>query len=201
MSSKLSGRISRSSDCIAVELEDVEGAAAGEQVVGVLSVRFSLTSSRSMASLPLMTMLRSASSITVRLRRPRKSIFSRPSVSQVAVELRDDGAVGLARMIGTLSIRGNRPMMTPAAHAPLPLEALELAGLVDDLGRTWSGLVPGPELRGLLVALVRGIEDPLERDVLAHDAGRHQLGQLVAHRVRPSTRAASLIAALALIVP
>ena len=46
------------------------------------------------------------------------------------------------------------------------------------------GVVERPELAALAVPLVLGVEDLLERDVLAHHRGRHRLGDPVAHRER-----------------
>ena len=45
-------------------------------------------------------------------------------------------------------------------------------------------VVERPELAALAVAAVLGVEDLLERDVLAHDRGRHRLGDPVAHGER-----------------
>ena len=87
-------------------------------------------------------------------------------------------------MIGTLSISGWRPMITPAACTPhCRLRPSSLRAWSMTSAAPGVGLVAGPELRGLLVALVGGVEDPRQRDVLAHDARRHELGQLVTHRV------------------
>ena len=110
------------------------------------------------------------------------------------VELRDHRAVGLAAH-DRHAVDERVPADDDAGgvHAPLPLEALELAGLVDDLGRARVGLVAGAELRRLLVPLVLGIEDPRQRDVLAHHARRHQLGQLVAHGVGPVEHAGGVL--------
>ena len=63
----------------AVELEHAQRVAAGEQFVGVLVVGPSV--SRSTVSPRLASMLSIASPMTVRLRSPRKSIFSRPMAS------------------------------------------------------------------------------------------------------------------------
>ena len=61
----------------------------------------------------------------------------------------------------------------------------------------------GPDLAGLAVAGVVGVEHAVERDALAHDVRRHRLGDPVA-RARTGSRGSasvSLTAALALIVP
>ena len=69
-------------------------------------------------------------------------------------------------------------------HAPLALEALDADRGVDDPLHVVVGVVEGAELAALAVALVLGVEDLLERDVLAHHRGRHRLGDPVAHRER-----------------
>ena len=84
MSSKLSGFISRSSERMraAVELEDAEGVAAAEQFVGGLVVQ--REAQQVDAARPwFFSIAATASAMIVRLRRPRKSIFSRPRPSQV----------------------------------------------------------------------------------------------------------------------
>ena len=130
-------------------------------------------------------MLSSASSMIVRLRRPRKSIFSSPSVSQTPMS----NCVMIApsasrRWIGMTSISGLLDMITPAACTPhCRLRPSRSAGGVDDLLDLRVDLVERPHLGGLGVALVAGVEHPGERDVLAHDRGRHRLGDAVGHRV------------------
>jgi hypothetical protein len=65
---------------------------------------------------------------------------------------------------------------------PLALEALDADGGVDDRLDVVVPVVELTELAALVVALVRGIEDLLQRDVLAHHRRRHRLGDPVAHR-------------------
>ncbi len=66
-------------------------------------------------------------------------------------------------------------------HAPLALEPLDAHRGVDDPLDVGVGLVEAAELPALAVALVLGVEDLLERHVLAHHRGRHRLGDPVAH--------------------
>jgi hypothetical protein len=85
MSSKLSGCMSRSrAHAAAVELEDPEGVAAPQQLVGrrVGHVLGQGVEVDVLAAVGL-RMLASASSRIVRLRRPRKSILTRPRDSQL----------------------------------------------------------------------------------------------------------------------
>ena len=102
----------------AVELEHPERLAAGQQLVGGLVVEPEVVEVERFG-LPLSAMLFSASSMIVRLRRPRKSIFSRPRVSQTPMS----NCVMMApsasrRWIGMTSISGCLDMITPAACTP-----------------------------------------------------------------------------------
>ena len=64
------------------------------------------------------------------------------------------------------------------------------------------GVVQRAELPTLAVALVVGVEDLLERDVLAHDGGRHRLGDPVPHRERVAEDARGVLdPCFALLVP
>src|SRR6185312_1505963 len=67
---------------------------------------------------------------------------------------------------------------------PLALEPLDAHRGVDDALDVAVALVEAAELAALAVAAVLGVEDLLERDVLAHHRGRHRLGDAVAHRER-----------------
>ena len=80
---------------------------------------------------------------------------------------------------------GSLDMITPAACTPqCALQALEADRGVDDRADVGVGVVERAELAALAVALVLGVEDVLERDVLAHHVGRHRLGDPVADRER-----------------
>ena len=101
------------------------------------------------------------------------------------VELRDHRAVG-----GPLQQRDHVEQRL-AGHdhaggvdAPLALEALDADRGVDDALDVVVAVVERPELAALAEPLVGGVEDLLERDVLAHHRGRHRLGDPVAHRER-----------------
>jgi hypothetical protein len=101
------------------------------------------------------------------------------------VQLGDDRAVLLAALdrddvqqrLGAQDDAGR-------VHAPLPLEALQAAGGVDDALDVRVGVVQRPELASLGVPAVGRLEDAGERDVLAHHRRRHRLGDPVAERVR-----------------
>ena len=147
MSSKLSGRIWRSSDRMraAVELEHAQGVAAAEQLVGRRVVERRPPRSRS-AALPFISMFSSASSRIVRLRRPRKSILIRPRASdRRVVELRDDRAVLRApHDRDDVDQRLARHDDAGRVHAPLPLEVLQPLGGLEHALRLGVGLhAPG----------------------------------------------------------
>ena len=69
-------------------------------------------------------------------------------------------------------------------HPPLTLETFESLGGVDDPLDLTVGLVQRAELARLAVPAMRGVEDPRQRDVLAHDRRRHHLGDPLAHGKR-----------------
>ena len=101
------------------------------------------------------------------------------------VELRDDRAVLLALHDRDVVDQAfARHDDAGRVDAPLTLEVLQASSGVDDALDVGVRLVEGPQLAGLVVALVLGVEDAPERDVLAHDRRRHDLGDAVAQRVR-----------------
>ncbi len=167
----------------AVELEHPERLAAGEQLVGglvvetqVVEVERGLAVERDVVQ-GVVDDREVAQAQEVHLEQAE-------GLADPHVELRDDRAVGLApldrddvdqRFLGHDHAGG--------VHAPLPLEALEVLGGVDDLLDLRVGLVERPHLGGLGVALVARVEHAGERDVLAHHGGRHGLGDAVGHRV------------------
>ena len=67
--------------------------------------------------------------------------------------------------------------------APLTGHSLQPLGQLDDLLGVGVLGVELAELLGLAVALVVGVEDALDGDVLALDRGGHGLGEPVADRV------------------
>ena len=115
-----------------------------------------------------------------------------------AQEVHLDQAQRLARRV--VELRDHRPVGRPpeqrdhvderlarhdhagGVHAPLALEALDADRGVDHAAYVGVGLDQRPELPALAVAAVLGVEDLLERDVLAHHRLRHGLGDPVAHR-------------------
>ena len=101
------------------------------------------------------------------------------------VELGDDRAVGLAFPDGdVVDDRLAAHDHAGRVHAGLADQPLEPAGGVDDLPHLGLGLVQGPDLAGLAVPGMGLVEDPGQRDVLAHHGGRERLGDPVAERVR-----------------
>ena len=137
----------------------------------------------------------SAISRTSRLRRPRKSIFSSPSVvDRVHLVLRDDGRVldraprlGFALDRQVLGERLTRDHHRGGVDPVLTPKTFESPGDVDDALGVGIGVVEHAQLGRHLVALVVAIEvfqARAERRVAAHDERRHQLGDLVPHCVR-----------------
>ena len=115
------GCIGRSSDRIgpAVELEDAERVAPGQQVVGGRVGEVLAEPSRSIGSLPLATMLRSASSMIGEVAQAQEVHLEQAErLAGRVVELRDDGAVGLPAHDRDRVDERERPMMTPAACTP-----------------------------------------------------------------------------------
>src|SRR4028118_1389485 len=153
----------------AVELEDAEGLAPGQQGVGVrvgevladlVEVDRLLAVEHDVAQ-RVVDDREVAQAQEVHLEQAQR-------LAGRVVELRDDGAVGLpAHDRDGLDQRVAADDDAGGVHAPLALEALQLAGLVDDLGRAGVGLVAGAELTGLLVARVGGGADPRQREGLA----------------------------------
>ncbi|CAB4950983.1 unannotated protein [freshwater metagenome] len=100
------------------------------------------------------------------------------------VELRDDGAILLAApQRHDVDERLPTQDHSGSVHTRLPLETLEPLGGVDDLAHVGLGLVERPELSGLAVAGIGGVEGASKADVLAHDRGGEGLGDAVTERV------------------
>ena len=101
------------------------------------------------------------------------------------VELGDDRAVGLPlpdrHMVDDRLTAHDH---AGRVHPGLPDQPLQPARGVDDLADLGLGLVQGADLARLAVPGVRFVEDPGQRDVLAHHRGRERLGDPVAERVR-----------------
>ena len=139
-------------------------------------------------------------SITSRLRRPRKSIFSRPRSSTPCISYCVTiGASSMAvpgsglRWIGRYSVSGSRVITTAAAWMPSwrRRPSSPRATSIDAV-RVGILLVEAAELGRHLVAvdvLVARLEARVQRRVAAHDERRHQLGDLVADDVRVAEHA------------
>ena len=153
------------------------------------------------SSMPrVVRMISSVSVMTSRLRRPRKSIFSRPRSSTPCISywvtigasagscppsgLRWIGQVGGEGLLGDHHRGG-----VDAVLAAQPLEAL---GHLDDLGGVGVLVAHLPEVGGHLVAVLELrvlVEARVQRRVAAHHQRRHGLGHLVAEGVRVAEHA------------
>ncbi len=101
------------------------------------------------------------------------------------VELRDDLSVLLAlHDRDDVEQRLGRHDHAGRVHTPLSLQPLEPESAVEDRLRLGVGLDDSPELAGLLVARMRGVEHAVQRHVLAHHGRRHGLGQTLPHAER-----------------
>ena len=170
----------------AVELEDAEGVAAAEQLVGgrvghVLGQRVQVDV---LVAVGLDVGDRVVEDGEVA--QPQEVHLDQPErLAGRVVELGDDLAVLLPthdRDDVDDRVRGHDD--AGGVHAPLPLQALQPAGGLEDLGGVGVLLEHLAQLGGLDVALVLGVVDAGQRDALAHDVRRHRLGQLLAHRER-----------------
>ena len=118
-SSKLSGRICRSSERIGPPSSWNTPSVSPRPSSSYVGGSSSGTSSMRMGGLPFITMFSSASSRIVRLRRPRKSILISPSDSEAGWSNCVMMAPSCGRfMIGMMSSSGSLDMMTPAACTP-----------------------------------------------------------------------------------
>ena len=170
----------------AVELEDAEGVTASEQGVGVLvggvlGQRVEVDLDPAVGLHVLQRVVEDgevAQAEEVHLDQPER-------LARRVVELGDDLAVlQPPHDRDDVEQRLARHDHARGVHAPLPLQPLEPARGLDHLGDLGVLGVQRAELPGLLVALVLGVEDPGQRDVLAHHRRRHRLGDLLPHRER-----------------
>ena len=118
-----------------------------------------------------------ALSITSRLRRPRKSIFSRPSASTSFIEnwVTTSWSAPFC-CSGTMSISGSAPITTPAAWiASWRVQPFERLREVDDLLRDRVGVDGGAQLLAGLEAVVERLARPFRDELrdLVDDAVRH----------------------------
>ena len=165
----------------AVELEHPEGVARGEELVRQLVGERQVLEHRAVTAVRLDVVERVLDDREV----PEAQEVHLDQAQRLAgrvVELRDDLAVLLAALdrdhVGERDARHDH---AAGVDAPLPLQPLEPErGVEDGLGLRVH-LDDGPDVAGLLVALVLRVEDPGQRDVLAHDRGRHRLRELLPH--------------------
>ena len=160
-----------------------ERVAAGQQLVGRLVVELDVLDDELRLAVELDVLQRVvddrevAQAEEVHLEQPER-------LAGAHVELRDDRAVGLAALDRDDVDQRLRDMITPAACTPhwrlRPSSPRAVSMISLTCGST---LVERADLGGLRVALVRGSKIAGQRDVLAHDRGRHGLGDPVGHRV------------------
>ncbi len=168
----------------AVELEDAQGVAALEQPVGGLVGELEVLEHDLLAAVGLDVLERVVEDGEVA--QPQEVHLDQAQrLARGVVELGDHRPVG-----GPLEQRDHIDQRLAGhdhagrVHAPLALQPLDADRGVDDLLHVAVGVVERPELAALAEALVLGVEDLAERDVLAHHRGRHRLGDPVAHRER-----------------
>ncbi len=167
-----------------VHLEDAERVTAAEQVVRRLVVQWQLEQVDLLAAAHLDVANRVVHDGEVA--QPEEVHLQQAErLAGRVVELRDHRAVGLAlhqrHVVGQRLGRHDHP---GCVHAGLADQALQALRGVDDLLDVVVLLIERPDLARLAVAGVGRVEDPGERDVLAHHRGRHRLGDLVAEGVR-----------------
>ena len=138
--------------------------------------------------------------MTSRLRRPRKSIFSSPRSSTpcisycVTIGASSSGVPGSGlRWIGRYSVSGSRVITTAAAwmpswrRSPSRPRATSITRWASG-SSSYSCAQLGRHLVAVDVLRVR-FEARVQRRVAAHDERRHELGDLVADRVRVAEHA------------
>jgi len=167
----------------AVELEDAEGVPAGEQLVGPRVIEAEGLEVGDLLVVPGDVLQRVGDHGEV----PQPEEVHLQQAEFLAggvLELGDDGAVGGPAHHGDdVGERLGGHDHGAGVHAPVPLDALEPGGEVDDLPGDGVVLVDLAELLRLGVPLMLGLEDLPDRDVLAHHRGRHGLRQLLADGV------------------
>ena len=165
----------------AVELEDAEGVALLEQGVRRRVGQLEVLEHHLLAAVVLDVDQRVVEDRQVA--QPEEVHLDQPELlAGRVVELGDLGAVGgTAHHRDHVEQRLARHDHAGGVHAPLALEPLEPDRGVHDGLHVGVAVVERAELAALAVALVRRVEDLLERDVLAHHRGRHRLGDPVAH--------------------
>ena len=177
----------------AVELEHAECVAPGEQVVGALVVEREVFEHRPEAAVRLDVVEGVVDDREVA--QPQEvHLDEAEGLARRVVELRDDLAVLLPlHDRDDVDQRVARHDDARRVHAPLPLQVLEAERRLEDRLRLGVGLDEGPDVAGLLVARVILVEDAGERDVLAHDRGRHRLRELLAHAEGEAEHAARVL--------
>ena len=167
----------------AVQLEHPEGVAAGQQLVGRPVVERELLEDEGRTAVDR-DVLEAVVEHGEVAQAQEVHLEQAERLAGPHVELGDDRAVLLAALDrDDIEQRFGAQDHAGGVHAPLPLQTLQAARGVDDLGDVRLGLVQLAELGGLAVPGVALVEDPGQRDVLAHDRRRHRLGDPVAEGV------------------
>ena len=166
----------------AVELEDAEGVAPLQQGVRRPVVEGEVLEDHGLAAVGL-DVLEAVVEDRQVAQAQEVHLDQAQRLARRVVELGDHGAVGgPAEQRDHVDERLARHDHAGGVHAPLALEALDADRGVDHAAYVGVGLHQRPELAALAVAAVLGVEDLLERDVLAHHRLGHGLGDPVAHR-------------------
>ena len=166
----------------AVELEDAEGVAPGQQVVGGLVGHVLRQGVEVDVLAPVALHVGDGVVEDGEVAQPEEvHLDQAEGLAARVVELGDDLAVlQPAHDRDDVDERLAAHDDAGRVHAPLALEPLEALGGLDDLLQVRLGGDEVAELLALAVAGVGGVVDARERHALAHDVGRHRLGQLLA---------------------
>ncbi len=177
----------------AVELEHAEGVAAGQQVVGRLVLQRQLGQVDLDAPVgdDVLDRVREHGEVA----QPEEVHLQQAHVLALHErEAGDDGPVVLAAVDGQhVGQRLRRQDHPGGVHAGAAGQALDAARGVQDPLDLGVFLVQGAQLAGLAVPVVGRVEDARQRDLLAHDRGREQLGDPVADRVRVAQHPAGVL--------
>ena len=162
-----------------IQLEDAEGVASSQQLVGLLVVEGQVVEVRVRLAVER-NVLKGVGHDGQVTQAQEVHLQQAQRLARRVVELRDDRAVlralhdrdDVGERVGA---HDDRTRM----HTPLACQALQAERVLDDLVRVGVLLVELTELRGLGVALVLLVEDAVDRDVLAHDRRGQRLGELL----------------------
>ena len=177
----------------AIELEDAEGVAAGEELVG--GAIFQMQGLQFDRRAAIRDDVGQAIVQNGEVPQPQEVHLEQAErLTSPHVELGDDGTVllpapyrdDIEQWLATQDDAGRM-------HARLTLQAFQALRSLDDLTRIGIGIEQGAELRCLLVSRIRAVEDPGEGDVLAHHRRRHRLRDLVTEGIGEAENARSIL--------